>query len=106
MDAVDKRDTRTRKQASRYLTRLQRRIWRCQLSMFGLPFIATPIFAIWHKLNPFVRGIFCSLLFCAFGAGLLVGNVTWLELICFHCPRCGDNFVSMFGTGYFYCHCF
>ena len=100
MDAVDKLNTRTRKQASRYVTRLQRRIWRCQLYMLGLPFIATPIVAFWHELNPFMRGIFCSLLFLAFGAGLLVGNATWLELICFHCPRCGDNFVSMFGIGY------
>jgi hypothetical protein len=100
VDSMGKLDTKTRNQASRYVSRLQRRIWRCQLYMFGLPFIFMPLFAFWHELNPFVRGTLFSLFFLVAGAVLLVGNATWLELICFHCPRCGDNFIAPFGFGY------
>ena len=100
MDAMGKLETKTWNQASRYVTRLQRRIWRCQLCMLGLPVIFIPLFAFWHELNPFVRGTLFSLFFLAAGAFLLVGNVTLFELICFHCPRCGDNFFAVFGFGY------
>jgi ribosomal protein L37AE/L43A len=97
---VGKFDTETANQASHYVTRLQRRIWRCQLCMVGLPFIATPIFAFWHELNSLVLGIFLSVFLVIAAACLLVGNAAWLQLVRFRCPRCGDHFISPFGFGY------
>jgi hypothetical protein len=85
---------------ARYVARLRRRILRCYLCMFAVPLIAAPVFAFWHLMNPFVRGIFVSLLCLAAVACLLVGNVTWFALIEFRCPRCGNYFTGAFGLGY------
>ncbi len=68
--------------------------------MFAVLLLMVPIFASWRERNSYLHGIAFSLFLLVEGACLLVGNATWLELICFRCPRCREHFVAPFGFAF------
>ena len=80
--------------------RLRRQLWRCRLGMLAALLFLVPFFAFWHELNPYVQAIVFSLFILAEGACLLAGNATWLQLVCFRCPRCGKHSIAPFGFGF------
>ncbi len=80
--------------------RLHRRMWRCRLGMFAALLLMVLPFAFWQKLNLYVQVAVLSMYVLTQGVFLLVGNVTWLELIHVRCPRCDKHFITPFGLGF------
>jgi len=64
-------DTKTWIEGARYVARLRRRIWQCQLGMVAALLFMAPFFAIWHELKPHVHGIVIAMFFLAVSACLL-----------------------------------
>jgi hypothetical protein len=98
-------DTKAWTEGARYVARLRRRIWHCQLGMVAALLFLVPFFAFWHDLKLYLHGIVIAMFFLVASACLLVGNATWFELIGFRCPRCGQHFIRAFWIGFYSNRC-
>ena len=98
-------DTEAWIEGARIVARLRRRMWKCQLGMFAALLFMAPFFAFWHELTPYMHGIVIAMFVLAVSACLLVGNVTWFELVGFRCPRCGQYFIRAFWIGFYSDRC-
>jgi hypothetical protein len=100
VDAMGELETKMSIEAARFVARLRRRIGRCLLGLLAALGFEVPVFAFWHELNPYLRGMLFSLFPLAACACLLAGSAAWLQLIEFRCPQCDKWFFAPFGLGY------
>ena len=62
--------------------------------------IGTPVMAFGDRMHHDLRSVWGSVLALTTGTCWIVSAVSWLMLMAFRCPRCGNHFMWSAGTSW------